>query len=73
MKKLFATLLSLSLILGPMPAAHASGGGIAKQILGIAVERQAGGKLDGHGAGPRERVGVDAAITDDEGIPRRRR
>lgn len=36
MKKLFATLLSLSLILGPMPTAHAAGGGIAKQILGIA-------------------------------------
>lgn len=36
MKKIFATLLSLSLILGPMPAAHAGGGGIAKQILGIA-------------------------------------
>lgn len=36
MKKLFATLLSLSLIIGPMPAAHASGGGIAKQVMGIA-------------------------------------
>ena len=34
MKKLFATLLSLHLILMPLPAV-ASGGGIAKQILGI--------------------------------------
>src|SRR3989344_2718511 len=35
MKKLFATLLSLHLILAPVPAL-AAGGGIAKQILGIA-------------------------------------
>lgn len=36
MKKLFATLLSLHLILAPMPAlAAGGGGGIAKQILGI--------------------------------------
>ena len=35
MKKLFATLLSLHLILAPVPA-MAAGGGIAKQILGIA-------------------------------------
>ncbi len=38
MKKLFATLLSLHLILAPVPAlaAGGGGGGIAKQILGIA-------------------------------------
>lgn len=39
MKKLFAIILSLSLIIGPVPVARASGGGaggIAKQILGIA-------------------------------------
>ncbi len=37
MKKLFATLLSLHLILAPVPAlAAGGGGGIAKQILGIA-------------------------------------
>ena len=37
MNKIFAVILSLSLIIGPVPAAHASGGGgYAKQILGMA-------------------------------------
>ncbi|WP_408095380.1 hypothetical protein ACJVC5_10075 [Peredibacter sp. HCB2-198] len=36
MKKLFAVILSLSLIIAPVPVAHAGAGGIAKQILGIA-------------------------------------
>lgn len=35
MNKLFAVILSFSLIIGPVPAAHAGAGGIAKQILGI--------------------------------------
>lgn len=39
MKKLFAVILSLGLIIAPIPVvstAHASGGGFAKQILGMA-------------------------------------
>lgn len=37
MKKLFAVILSLSLIIAPVPVVHASeGGGWAKQILGLA-------------------------------------
>lgn len=35
MKKLFAVILSLSLIIAPVPAVHAAGDGYAKQILGI--------------------------------------
>lgn len=35
MKKLFAIILSLGLIIAPMPVAHAGGGGYAKQILGM--------------------------------------